>query len=106
MPIFTIRISINVAYIPLVYTLSCFSPQTEKLRAMNVRSPQLLQALSKNIKKYRAELKLSQEKLALAAGVDRSYMSEIERGLANPTLDLLLKISNVLKIQPSKLLEL
>jgi len=73
---------------------------------MNVRSPQLLQALSKNIKKYRAELKLSQEKLALAAGVDRSYMSEIERGLANPTLDLLLKISNVLKIQPSKLLEL
>ncbi len=73
---------------------------------MNVRSPQLLQALSKNIKKYRAELKLSQEKLALAAGVDRSYMSEIERGLANPTLDLLLKISNALKIQPSKLLEL
>ena len=73
---------------------------------MNVRSPQLLQALSKNIKKYRAELKLSQEKLALAAGVDRSYMSEIERGLANPTLDLLLKNSNVLKIQPSKLLEL
>ena len=73
---------------------------------MNVRSPQLLQALSKNIKKYRAELKLSQEKLALAAGVDRSYMSEIERGLANPTIDLLLKISNALKIQPSKLLEL
>ena len=73
---------------------------------MNVRSPQLLQALSKNIKKYRAELKLSQEKLALAAGVERSYMSEIERGLANPTLDLLLKISNALKIQPSKLLEL
>ena len=73
---------------------------------MNVRSPQLLQALSRNIKKYRKELDLSQEKLALAAGVDRSYMSEIERGLANPTLDLLLKLSNALKIQPSKLLEI
>ncbi len=33
-------------------------------------------------------------------------MSEIERGLANPTLDLLLKLSNALKIQPSKLLEI
>lgn len=73
---------------------------------MKLQPKKLQLALSNNIKKYRKEKGLSQEKLALASGIDRSYMSEIERCLANPTLDLLLKISNALGIEPSNLLEL
>lgn len=73
---------------------------------MKLQTKKLQLALSNNIKKYRKEKGLSQEKLALASGIDRSYMSEIERCLANPTLDLLLKISNALGIEPSNLLEL
>jgi transcriptional regulator with XRE-family HTH domain len=73
---------------------------------MKLQPKRLQKALSDNIKKYRKEKGLSQEKLALTSGVDRSYMSEIERCLANPSLDLLLKISNALDIEPSKLLEL
>jgi len=73
---------------------------------MKLKPQQLQLALSENIKKYRKAQGLSQEKLALASGIDRSYMSEIERCLANPSLDLLLKISNALKIETSKLLEL
>ena len=73
---------------------------------MKLKPKRLQKVLSDNIKKYRKEQKLSQEKLALASGVDRSYMSEIERCLANPSLDLILKISNALDIEPSKLLEL
>lgn len=73
---------------------------------MKLQPKRLQKVLSDNIKKYRKDKKLSQEKLALASGVDRSYMSEIERCLANPSLDLLLKISNALDVEPSKLLEL
>lgn len=73
---------------------------------MKLQPQRLQKALSDNIKKYRKEKGLSQEKLALASGVDRSYMSEIERCLTNPSLDLILKISNALDIEPYKLLEL
>ena len=63
-------------------------------------------ALSANVKARRKELGLSQEKLALLSGVDRSYMSEIERQIANPSIEALLRISNELQIPPSQLLEI
>ena len=49
---------------------------------------------------------MSQEKLALLAGVDRSYMSEVERCLANPSIDAILRISNALQIYPAELFEM
>jgi transcriptional regulator with XRE-family HTH domain len=63
-------------------------------------------ALSVNIKLRRKELGISQEKLALLSGVDRSYMSEIERQIANPSIEALLRISNALQISASQLLEI
>ncbi len=63
-------------------------------------------ALSANIKARRKELGISQEKLALISGVDRSYMSEIERQIANPTIEALLRISNALQISPALLLDI
>lgn len=64
----------------------------------------LKKILSANIKARRADLGISQEKLALKAEIDRTYMSEIERHLVNPTLEVLLKVSNALEIQPDELL--
>ena len=63
-------------------------------------------ALSTNIKRIRKEKGISQEKLALKADVDRSYMSEVERNLANPSIEALVKIANALDVTPSELLEL
>ena len=68
--------------------------------------PALKQALSVNIKRLRKEQGISQEKLALRADVDRSYMSQVERCLANPSIDALLRISNALEVAPSELLQL
>lgn len=68
--------------------------------------PVLKQALSVNIKRYRKEQGISQEKLALKAEIDRSYMSQVERCLANPSIDALLRISNALEVAPSELLQL
>ena len=41
---------------------------------------------------------LSQEKLALQAGIDRTLVSKIERGLGNPTLVVLDKVSSILGV--------
>lgn len=73
---------------------------------MKVTMPALKQALSTNIKRLRKEQGISQEKLALKADVDRSYMSQLERCLANPSIDALLRISNALEVAPSELLQL
>jgi transcriptional regulator with XRE-family HTH domain len=72
---------------------------------MKVTLPALKLTLSTNIKRLRKEQGISQEKLALKADIDRSYMSEVERQLANPSIEALLKISNALEVAPSELLK-
>ena len=71
---------------------------------MKATLPTLKHALSSNIQRIRKEQGISQEKLALKADVDRSYMSQIERCLANPSIDAILRISNALEVAPSELL--
>ena len=57
-----------------------------------------LKALGARIKEVRQqESDLSQEQLALVANVDRSFISRLERGIANPSYLMLLQISNALK---------
>jgi transcriptional regulator with XRE-family HTH domain len=60
--------------------------------------------LAQNVKTVRKTLKLSQEKLALEAEIDRTYISGIERGLRNPSLDLIVKLAVNLKTTPAALL--
>jgi len=72
---------------------------------MKVKLNDLKKAISLNIKKYRKAKNISQEKLALLSAIDRSYMSEIERCLANPSIDTLLRISNTLGINPEDFLK-
>jgi transcriptional regulator with XRE-family HTH domain len=49
--------------------------------------------LSINMKRLRKSNLLSQEKLALEAGVDRTVVSKIEREVTNPTVDILIKLA-------------
>ena len=65
-----------------------------------------LQALGQAIRRRRLELNISQEVLAHDAGVDRSYMSGIERGQHNVAIINLVKISRCLQLQLSELLRL
>ena len=66
-------------------------------------SYQLLQLGSK-IRKIRADLGYSQESLAHACGLDRTYISSVERGERNLGFKNLLKISKALNLEPSELL--
>lgn len=60
--------------------------------------------LAQNVKAARIGLDLSQEALALEAEIDRTYISGIERGLRNPSLDLIVKLAVNLKTTPAALL--
>ena len=51
-----------------------------------------------NLKATRAERGLAQERLALDAGVDRTVVSKIERAVTNPSIEILLKLSNQLDV--------
>ena len=51
------------------------------------------------IKEIRRSKGLSQEQLAEKADINSKYLSRMERGTENPTLDMLLKLANVLEIE-------
>lgn len=47
---------------------------------------------------------MSQEDLAYKADVDRSYLSELERGKYSPSIWIVYRLCDTLKIKPSELL--
>jgi transcriptional regulator with XRE-family HTH domain len=51
------------------------------------------------IKSARLKARISQEALALAAEVDRTYVSQLERGIANPSLMILCRLAGALNLQ-------
>lgn len=58
------------------------------------------------VKHFRNEESLSQESLAEKCGLDRTYISGIERGKRNPSLVNIFRIANSLGVEASKLIEL
>ena len=61
--------------------------------------------LGKRIREIRKRQALSQEKLAERAGISAQYVSNIERGTENPTLDLLLRLAEALKVSLGEMCE-
>lgn len=59
---------------------------------------QVRQVLAQNIRSLRKSKRLSQERLALEADVDRTYVSQIERAIGNPSLLVLCKLGIVLDV--------
>ncbi len=59
----------------------------------------MLISLSDSIKRRRKELKLSQTYVGDLAGVSLNTISKIERGEANPTMDIIEKIADVLGLE-------
>lgn len=49
--------------------------------------------VARNIRRLRVGRGLSQEVLAVDAGIDRTYVSRLERGLENPTVAVLERLA-------------
>ncbi|MGY2990378.1 MULTISPECIES: helix-turn-helix domain-containing protein [unclassified Bradyrhizobium] len=59
--------------------------------------------LAWNVRRIRLKRGLSQEELARAAGINRSYLAGLERQLKNPTIDVIDRIAATLAVEPSEL---
>src|SRR5271169_2875311 len=55
------------------------------------------------LKRRRLDLGLSQEELANRAGLHRTYITDVERGSRNPSLDTIQKLAGALQVALSEL---
>lgn len=65
---------------------------------------ELRTTISEALKKYRAFKGLSQEDLATLAGVNRTFVSQIEREQKNVSVDSLRRLANALECEVHNLL--
>ncbi len=68
-------------------------------------STKLREVVGANIREIRLSLNLSQEKLADLCGIHRTYLSDVERGNRNISIDNIEKIAKALDVLPATLLE-
>ena len=60
--------------------------------------------LARNLKRLRTEKGWSQEELADQAGLHRTYVSGVERGVRNPTIVIVAALAKALGVAPAELL--
>jgi transcriptional regulator with XRE-family HTH domain len=69
------------------------------------RRPQAFQnAFGRALRRRRERLEVSQEKLAFTSEIHRTYISELERGLKNPSLTTIDRLAVALKTKASVLI--
>jgi len=64
--------------------------------------PQVI--VGQNIKRLRTRIGLSQEQLAEAAGIHRTYVSSVERGERNLSVTNIYRLAQALNVDPRELL--
>ena len=57
-----------------------------------------------SIRKARLQVQLSQEELAARAGINRTYLSQLENGRSSPTLEVLERIARALDLGAAALI--
>ena len=61
-------------------------------------------AFGRVLRNYRNKIKYSQERLSSESGLDRTYISLLERGLRQPSLTSMLNIAKAVKISPVEMM--
>ena len=67
------------------------------------RKRDVARAFGSALREARVERGISQDTLSEICDVDRTYPSLVERGLHCPTLTMLLRLSDALAVEPSRL---
>jgi transcriptional regulator with XRE-family HTH domain len=65
----------------------------------------LVVTLGRNIRRLRESAGLSQEELAFNAGMKRGYLSDMERGVRNPTVRAVGRVAAALNVHATELLK-
>lgn len=64
----------------------------------------LRQVFAANLRRYRHAKGLSQEELAYEAGINRTYISKLEKGGSYVGLEIISKLADVLRVDPAEFL--
>ncbi|HEY2540039.1 MAG TPA: helix-turn-helix transcriptional regulator [Stellaceae bacterium] len=64
----------------------------------------LRQAFANNLRRLRHAKGISQEALAYEAGVNRTYLSKLEKAASYPGLEIIAKLATVPECEPAELL--
>lgn len=83
--------------------MDCQSTSTDSCRVKR-QFQSIKSTLANRVRDRRKELGLSQEAMADLTGIDRTYASQIERAVANPSLEVLVNIGNALDLDVVDLL--
>lgn len=62
----------------------------------------LRQVFATNLRRIRHDRKVSQERLANDAGVDRAYLSRVERAVTYVGLEIVEKLAKILDVDPAE----
>lgn len=65
----------------------------------------VVQLLGENVRRYRKLKEMTQEQLGLETEMERSYVSDLERGTRNPSVKALGRLAAALGVEPHLLLQ-
>lgn len=71
---------------------------------MDEQKREITEAVGARIKYLRRMKEISQEELALKAGINPAYFGQVERGLKCPTVDTIYKIAKAMDVSPAEFL--
>jgi len=65
----------------------------------------LEKAFGQILREQRKNANFSQETLAFKCGIDRTYVSLLERGMRHPSMKTIFKIAQALQVSPASIVE-
>ena len=95
----------NVGYDPLAYShhhVNNHVVMAKRRRQVQPRSgPE--RAFGEALREIRKDRGVSQMDLFMESGIDRTYISAVERGIQSPTIRMIVRFAKCLKVRPSEL---
>ena len=86
-----------------IVTLIAWQVSLNGAHTQSMVSARPVERFAEHLRDLREKRSLSQTKLAELAGLNRNYVSDVERGKRNPCLDNILKLAEGLGVSPSEL---
>jgi transcriptional regulator with XRE-family HTH domain len=71
----------------------------------NNSPPDISAIFGEVLHRYRSERDISQEELAFEAGVDRTFISRLERGIRQPTITTLISLGQALNVSAADMVK-
>ncbi|WP_158288484.1 helix-turn-helix domain-containing protein [Mucilaginibacter psychrotolerans] len=81
------------------FFIFCFAPM-----AKHFISPEAIEIVSRNVRKYRTDKGVSMETLADLIGIEYTVIARLETKKSNPSISVVYAIAKALDISPSLLL--